>query len=617
MPRPALCICFVLFLFLSQISSSEGDKPSKVAQGAKSNPPAKAPGKKSASSRENDNDVIFENDGKDGRDGDDVQDCTQMILTHTLATALHVSVQEICHLYSAVKGEIVAENSPAYASLVQPTYMLANWLRDYPVLVVRPRTAADVKVTVQWANRNGVSVSPAAGRHGSEGSCFYGSISIDVQTLNSTHLVQKGSHSPLLVVGSGALFGPILDFLTGFGLAATTGVCEGVGICGWTLGGGYSPLSKVMGIGVDAVEALEVVLADGSLVTANSSGPYSDLFWAMRGAGHQSFGIVTQLTVRTLPLRTIPYASITVPLQDDPDFAATVLREWARLYFGVGEQAQAGWSDSNFTTYSVRWGREYDPQSAAVMNFELLLPDDSPTAMQRFLRLLQPFLDFIGDQAIFIQIQALPFSQIRTFDDTFVQGVDLTSPAAEWKVGIYLSHQSLFDLAGCSQLVAAILSYLDLERRSPAAYKGFYVVLEPYAGAAISPTPSETAFYHRENVLGDFYFDVFTSVDNKQAGEEALEFLASLYQPWNSASGVQEPAKLSGLLKLYNGTFQAYKNYAQMRYGSGNVEERWPALVNYYGGNLCRLVQVKQRYDHELVFDFPQGIPVKAPTGQC
>lgn len=70
-----------------------------------------------------------------------------------------------------------------------------------------------------------------------------------------------------------------------------TGTCACVGIMGPTLGGGHGRYQGFYGLIIDMLISMNVVLADGSTVTvSNSSHP--DLWWAMRGAGH-NFGIVT------------------------------------------------------------------------------------------------------------------------------------------------------------------------------------------------------------------------------------------------------------------------------------------------------------------------------------
>ena len=89
-----------------------------------------------------------------------------------------------------------------------------------------------------------------------------------------------------------------------------SGHAANVGIVGWTMGGGHSQLSPLHGLGVDQVLEVEMVVADGSLVKANANGTQisdgndhefveeNDLFWALRGGGGGTWGIVTAMTIK-------------------------------------------------------------------------------------------------------------------------------------------------------------------------------------------------------------------------------------------------------------------------------------------------------------------------------
>lgn len=76
---------------------------------------------------------------------------------------------------------------------------------------------------------------------------------------------------------------------------------------GWLMGGGLSPWSRRYGLGVDNVLQFEVVLANGNLVTADRCS-YPDLFWALRGGGGGSFGVVTAVQYKlrdVVPITTV------------------------------------------------------------------------------------------------------------------------------------------------------------------------------------------------------------------------------------------------------------------------------------------------------------------------
>jgi FAD/FMN-containing dehydrogenase len=85
------------------------------------------------------------------------------------------------------------------------------------------------------------------------------------------------------------------------GLYIQGGGCTSVGACGgFALGGGFGSFSKRYGSGAAGVLELEVVLADGSIVIANKF-HNTDLFWALRGGGGGTFGVVTHMTVLAHP----------------------------------------------------------------------------------------------------------------------------------------------------------------------------------------------------------------------------------------------------------------------------------------------------------------------------
>lgn len=95
-------------------------------------------------------------------------------------------------------------------------------------------------------------------------------------------------------VGAGALWEDVIAQLEPAGVDAVTGICPNVGIAGYTLGGGWGWWTKLKGVGVDSVLGYRVVLADGRTVVANATSE-PELFWALRGGGHGTLGVVTEI----------------------------------------------------------------------------------------------------------------------------------------------------------------------------------------------------------------------------------------------------------------------------------------------------------------------------------
>lgn len=73
---------------------------------------------------------------------------------------------------------------------------------------------------------------------------------------------------------------------------------------GWLQGGGHSILTAAYGLGIDQVLQFKIILANGELVTVNKC-QHPDLFWALRGGGGGTFGVVTEVAMKVHPHMTI------------------------------------------------------------------------------------------------------------------------------------------------------------------------------------------------------------------------------------------------------------------------------------------------------------------------
>ena len=92
-----------------------------------------------------------------------------------------------------------------------------------------------------------------------------------------------------------------------------TGTCECVGLLGPGLGGGHGWLQGQYGLIADQFLSMNVVLADGTLHTIDE---HSDLFWAMKGAGH-NFAIVTEVTMKLFDQQFANWAIETITFSGD------------------------------------------------------------------------------------------------------------------------------------------------------------------------------------------------------------------------------------------------------------------------------------------------------------
>jgi len=159
---------------------------------------------------------------------------------------------------------------------------------------------ADVIAAVRAARDQDLLVAIRGGGHnaGGLGSCD-GGLVIDLSRMRGVRV----NPSARTVRVEGGCTGRDVDHAThAFGMATPTGTVSSTGMAGLTLGGGIGHLSRPYGLTIDNLLAVDMVLADGSFVTASAEAN-QDLYWAVRGGGN--FGVVTSFLFRLHPVATV------------------------------------------------------------------------------------------------------------------------------------------------------------------------------------------------------------------------------------------------------------------------------------------------------------------------
>jgi FAD/FMN-containing dehydrogenase len=190
-----------------------------------------------------------------------------------------------------------------------------------PALIARCASVADVITAVNFAREQSLLVAVRSGGHNGAGLgvCDDGLV-IDLSPMKG---IRVNPEDRTVRVDGGCTLGDVDHATHAFGLAIPSGIISTTGVGGITLGGGLGHLTRTCGLSIDNLLEVDMVLADGSFVTASAE-RHPDLFWAVRGGGG-NFGIVTSFLFRAHPIGTV-YAG---PMLWYPEKAAEVLR-WYR-----------------------------------------------------------------------------------------------------------------------------------------------------------------------------------------------------------------------------------------------------------------------------------------------
>ena len=163
-----------------------------------------------------------------------------------------------------------------------------------PAIIARCAGAADVIACVRFAREHDVLVSVRGGGHSVAGkSVCDGGLMIDLSAMKG---IRVDPVRRTVRAEAGLKLSEFDRETQAFGLATTLGLVPNTGISGLTLGGGFGNLMAKYGLALDNVIGVDVVTADGGLLTANAS-ENEDLFWGVRGSSG-NLGIVTSLEYR-------------------------------------------------------------------------------------------------------------------------------------------------------------------------------------------------------------------------------------------------------------------------------------------------------------------------------
>ncbi len=415
-----------------------------------------------------------------------------------------------------------------------------------PWLIVQCRDAADVVAAVNFGRENGLTIAIRGGGHNGAGlgTCDNGLV-IDLGKMRS---VRVDPQSGTVRVQGGATWGDVDHATHAYGLAVPTGFLSTTGVGGLTLGGGVGYLTRRYGLTIDNLLGVDMVLADGSLVTANSR-ENPDLYWAVRGGGG-NFGVVTSFLFQGRPVSTVYGGPIFWELEDAPG----VMRYWRDLILSEPQDLN-GWLGFHTVPPVDMFPKEHHLKKMIVITWcytgDL---DEGEQVFKPIRSVAKPAIDYAGP---------IPFPALNSiFDWVYPPGLQWY-----WNSDIFtdLSDKVVdVDIEYCSQL--------------PSMHSTMH--LYPINGAAHRVDKDDTAWYYRD---GNFV-QVIVGVDpdpinNPRNIKWAKDFWQAVH-PYSSGG--------------------AYVNMM--------MEEGMERIKTVYGGNYPRLAEIKAKYDPRNLFHVNQNI---------
>ncbi|KAH8895797.1 FAD-binding domain-containing protein [Thozetella sp. PMI_491] len=247
-------------------------------------------------------------------------------------------------------------------------------LGGYPAYALNATDPSHIQAVVKFANEWNIRLNIKSTGHSFQGrSTAFGSLSIWTHNFRgaSWHDNFEPENCPGHCVEMAATFAAgersrnVYEFAAQHNAVIVAGSAQDVGIVGWFTGGGHGPLTATYGMGADNVLQVKIVTPTGDFITANAC-QNPDIFWAVRGGGGGTYGIITEVTLRAYPSPPTASHNLRVsPLlkKNKDDFIAILARIFSELprlkeggmqgYIGVDAVDGDGGGEEGLT---LTWG---------------------------------------------------------------------------------------------------------------------------------------------------------------------------------------------------------------------------------------------------------------------
>jgi FAD/FMN-containing dehydrogenase len=417
-----------------------------------------------------------------------------------------------------------------------------------PAAIAQCADVADVMTAVRFARENGLIVAVRGGGHNAGGlGVWDDALVIDLSAMRG---VTVDPQARTVRAEGGCVWGDVDHATHAFGLATPSGILSSTGVGGLSLGGGIGYLARRFGLTVDNLLAADVVLADGSFVTATPDS-HPDLFWALRGGGG-NFGVVTSFLFRCHDVGDVVAGPILYDIADTSD----VLRWYREIQPSLPEEL-SGW----FALLTIPPAPPFPEElwlrkACGIVWCYTGPPERADETLAPVRGFGTPLLD--GTHQV-------PFPALQSaFDALYPAGLQWY-----WRTDFF---REIPD--------AAIAAHQEFGEALPTPHSTMHMY--PIDGAVQRVSSDATAFAYRDGG----WAGVIVGVDPDPAKAGQIKDWAVRY------SEALHPTSAGG----------GYVNFMMAEEGSDRVRA-------CYGPNYDRLARIKARYDPDNFFHINQNIP--------
>ncbi|XWS13319.1 hypothetical protein CRYUN_Cryun36dG0027400 [Craigia yunnanensis] len=484
---------------------------------------------------------------------------------------------------SSFSKVIYTQRNSSYSSVLEASihnFRFSTPTTPRPLVIITPLNASHVQATIHCSRKHGLQIRTRSGGHDFEGLSYVSEVPFVIVDLVNFRSMDVDVEKRVAWVQSGAIVGELYYRIAEKSrtLAFPGALCHTVGVGGLISGGGYGLLFRKYGLAADNIIDAQFIDANGRILDRKSMG--EDLFWAIRGGGGGSFGIVLAWKIKlVLVPETVTIFSVSRTLEQN---ATKLLHRW--------QYVAPNFPDDIYSSVAV-----------STMNST---QDGNRTVVATFISL---FLGGVNE--------LIPLMQER-FPELGLVKEDCTETS--WVESILLLGQVpnetleiLLDRSFRSPFLSPFFKSKSDYVKKPMpelAFQGIWSqILQEEAGspslnfisyggkmAEISETA--TPFPHRIGNLYKINYNVGWQEEDNMNSQIYINWIRKLYSYMNSF--------------VSKSPREAYVNYRDLDIGmngDGDTSYKWGR--KYFKKNFDRLVYVKRKIDPENFFKHEQSIP--------
>jgi FAD/FMN-containing dehydrogenase len=475
---------------------------------------------------------------------------TSDAIQDTIPPNFPFSVDDLKSFEENITGKIVYPWSNGYDTDKQD---FNNAYPVNPLMIIYAANYGDVRESLAIArNRPGgpAMVAIRSGGHSLAGYSVCQGVVIDISNIKN---ISVNPAAKIVKVDAGCTFGDLFPTLEFYGLHMVGGGCPTVAVAGYMQGGGYGMTSRTYGMQCDCVLEVQVMLADGSIVTANKS-QNQDLYWAVCGGTGGNFGVLLNITYQLVTLGEIWGIKAEWDISANINEAAQALYTIQNTYLAPDVYLQLGIQ----TVLNIAKTGEKRINFLATWTGNA---DDMNTA-------LAPLLSLPGTNVVYKKQ-----GRYSAINSDLLEGVPplpANTPFCGFSRSIYIER------------FLTQADWVDILNFYLTAIGPYTIVdMEGYGGKINQIPLGSNAFIHRTPTM-DFFCDVFFN-DQTNDRKEQGDWLESFFQ----------------FMEKY-GNGQSYQNYPNRK----QQNFQWAYWTNYYNV----LVGIKKKYDPGNFFHYQQSI---------